>query len=81
MKDEFIHRSKSYLLLSATCDEILSWIIQIWMKNHLVTDSDCNTVNLQSPQNLQGMTFNVGLTFGVGDTTLSPTFNLSTAMH
>jgi hypothetical protein len=26
--DEFIHRPKPYLLLSATCDEILSWMIE-----------------------------------------------------
>ena len=30
--DEFIHWPKPYLLLSATCDEILSWMIEIWMK-------------------------------------------------
>jgi hypothetical protein len=44
--DEFIHWSKPYLLLSATCDEILSWILDVWMKDHLVSDSNCNTVNL-----------------------------------
>jgi hypothetical protein len=30
--------------LSTTCDEILSWMIDIWMTNHLVSDSYCNTV-------------------------------------
>ena len=35
-----------YLLLSAACDETLAWIIEIWMQNHLVSDSDCNTVSL-----------------------------------
>ena len=44
--DEFIHRPKPYLLLSATRDEILSWMIEMWMKNHLVSDGNCNTVNL-----------------------------------
>jgi len=34
----------------------------------LVSDGNCNYVNLQSPKKLQGMTINVGLTFGVGDT-------------
>ena len=43
--DEFIHRPKPYLLLSSTYDEILSW-----MKKHLVSDSKCNTTNLQSPK-------------------------------
>jgi hypothetical protein len=46
MMDKFIHWPKPYLLWSATCDEILSWMIEIWMKNHLVSDSNWNTVNL-----------------------------------
>ena len=46
MMDEFIHWSKPYLLLSTTCDEILSWMFEIWMTNHLVSDSNCNTINL-----------------------------------
>ena len=50
MMDEFIHWSKPYFLLSATCDEILSWMIEIWMENNLVSDSNCNTVNLQPPK-------------------------------
>jgi hypothetical protein len=52
MMDEFIHGP--YLLLLA----MLSTMIEIWMKYHLVSDSDCNTI--------QGMTNNVGLTFSVG---------------
>jgi hypothetical protein len=44
--DEFIHWPKLYLLLSTTCDEILSRMIEKWMKNHLVSDNNCNTVNL-----------------------------------
>jgi hypothetical protein len=31
--------------LSATYDERLSWI-EIWMKNHLVSSSNCNTIDL-----------------------------------
>jgi hypothetical protein len=46
MVDEFIHWPKPYILLSATCDEILSRVITIWMKTHLVSDNNCNTVNL-----------------------------------
>ena len=37
---------KPYLLVSTTCDETLLWVIEIWMKNHLVSDSNCNTVIL-----------------------------------
>jgi hypothetical protein len=47
--DAFIHWSKPYLLLSATYDETLSWMIEIWMKNYLVSDNDCNNISLKSP--------------------------------
>ena len=33
--DEFIHRPKPYLLLLATCDEILSLMIEIQIKKFL----------------------------------------------
>ena len=46
MMDEFIHRPYPYLLLSATCVEMLPWMIEIWMKTNLVSDSNCNTVDL-----------------------------------
>ena len=53
-----------------SCDETLSWMIQIWMTIfvHLVSDKKCNTANLHSPKNLRGMINNVRLTFSVGDT-------------
>ena len=35
-----------YLLFSTTFDEILSRMIEIWMKNKMVTDSNYNIVNL-----------------------------------
>ena len=76
MMDVFIHWSKPYRLLSTTCDEILSWIIGMWMKNHLVSGSNCNTVNLKSLNLLQGMTNNVGLAFSVGDTILWCTLSI-----
>ena len=44
--DEFIHWPKPYLALSASWDDKLSWMIEIRMKNHLVSDSDYNIVNL-----------------------------------
>ena len=50
MMNEFIRWPKPYFyMLSATCDEILSWIIGIKMKNHLESDNNCNTVNLNPP--------------------------------
>ena len=45
--------SKPDLRLSTTCDEILSWMIENWMKNHLVSDNICNTVKLQSPPKIR----------------------------
>jgi hypothetical protein len=45
------------------------------MKNHSVSDSNCNTINLNPLKILQEMTNNVGLAFSVGDTT--PRFTIS----
>ena len=45
MMDEFIRWPKPYLLFSPTCDEILSWMIEI-----LISDSNHNTVNLLTPK-------------------------------
>ena len=50
MMDEFIHEPKLSLLLSTTCDEILSWMIENWMTDHLVSDSNCNIVLHIIPQ-------------------------------
>ena len=45
--DERVHPlGKSPPSVVITCDEILSWKIEIWMKNHFVSDSNGNTVNL-----------------------------------
>ena len=49
MLDEFIHWLKPYLLLSATSDEILSWMIEFWLKHHSISNNNCNTANLWSP--------------------------------
>ena len=46
MMDEFNHWPKPCLLLSATCDEILSCVIEIWMRNHLVSDNNYDIVDL-----------------------------------
>ena len=69
MMNKFIHWPNATFSLSTTCDEILSWMIEIWMKNHLVSVKNYNTIYLFSPKKLQRMTNNVGLTFSVGDTT------------
>ena len=70
MMDEFIYWPTPYPLLPATRDEKLSHVIDIWMKNHLASDSIHNTANLQSPPKKQGMINDVALTFSVSDTTL-----------
>ena len=46
--DDFIHWTSCYLLLLATCDEILLWMIEIWMKNY------------QGMKSNVGLTFNIG---------------------
>ena len=46
MKDEFMYWPKPYFLFRTMYDEILSWMIEIWMKIHLVHDNNCNTINL-----------------------------------
>jgi hypothetical protein len=69
--DEFIHWSKPYLLLSTTCDEMLSWVIGIWMKNHSISDNKSII-----PNKLQGLANNVGLTFSVGDIILRFTISI-----
>jgi hypothetical protein len=69
MMDEFMHWPKPRFLLSATCDEILSWMIGFWVEYHFVSNNICNTVNLQSLQkNYKEMTINVGLIVSDGDT-------------
>ena len=76
MTDEFVRWLKRYLLLSATRDEILSWMIEIWMKNHFVSDNNCDILNLLSPKKFTRNDKHVGLTFSVGDTTLQFTISI-----
>ena len=40
---------KTYLLLSAICDERSSWVFEIWMKKHTVCDTNCNIVKSIMP--------------------------------
>ena len=81
--EEFVHCPDPYLLLLAIPDEILSRMIEIWVENYLVSDSNCNAINLQPPNFyflfnifLQGMTNNIVLAFSVGDTTPRFTINI-----
>ena len=48
--DEFMRWPKPYLFLLATCDWKLSWVIEIWMKNHLESESNYNSVKELFPQ-------------------------------
>ena len=52
MMDVFVHWPKSYFLFSATCDEVLSWMVEIWMKIHLISDGKYSIVDLKIPQNI-----------------------------
>ena len=50
------------------CDEIFSWMIDVWMKDHLVSDNNCN--NVITSVIVQEMTNNVELTLSFGDITI-----------
>jgi hypothetical protein len=50
--DEFIHWPNPYLLMSTTRDEILLWMNEIWMKNHLVSNNYYNIEILQFPHKI-----------------------------
>ena len=55
-----------YHLLLATYNEILSQMIEIWMKEHLISDNMiCNIVNLVSLKKSQRMMNNVEVTYKV----------------
>ena len=58
---------------------ILSWMIELWMKHHLVSDSNCNTYKPITLLNFYKdniwLTLEVGLTFSVGDSI--PRFTIS----
>ena len=51
------------------CSMKLSWMIETWMKSHLVSDTNYNIVNLWCPKTLRGRTNDVRIAFSVGDTT------------
>ena len=72
-----IGQNPTLFFLSATCDKILSWVVEIWMKNHLVSDSNCNTVKCIIPQTLyKEWQIMLGLTFSAGDTTPRSTISI-----
>ena len=49
MMDELIRWPKTLPshVVASTRDEMLTWMIEIWMEIYLASDSDCNTVTLQ----------------------------------
>ena len=59
---EFIHSPKPDFLVSTTSNEILSWMIEIWMKTHLVIIVNTTLRIYKQPKNSQGMSNNVGFT-------------------
>ena len=71
MIDEFIHCPQPCLFSSTTCDELLLWMIEIWIKIDPVCDSNCKNCNsIIFPKKLQGLKNIFGLTFSVVDTIL-----------
>ena len=47
MMDESRTLAKTLPSLVGTCDDLLSWMIEIWIKKiHLVSANNCNIVNL-----------------------------------
>ena len=57
MMHKFVHRPTPYLLLSPTCDETLSQMTEIQLKNHLVkSHSNCQHYRpIIPPKKLRGM--------------------------
>ena len=51
------------------CEGILSWMVEIWTKNHLVGDNNCNIVTLEHPNIFTRNDNMLGFIFSVGDTT------------
>ena len=81
MMDEFTPWPKPYLLLPTTCGEILSWMIEIWIKKNLVSDINCKHRKSITPTpkkllinnkliKLQGMTSKCRVNISCDDTTL-----------
>ena len=46
MMNKFVLGQTLMFCYQQLSDEILSWMTKIWMKNYLVRDGTCNTVNL-----------------------------------
>ena len=64
MMDEFIRWPEPYLLCQPTCDGMLSWMIENWMKKPLGKWRVLQHCKYEiPPKNLQAMGNNVGLTF------------------
>ena len=47
MNDGWVHPlTKTLSYLARNCDELVSWMIEIWIKNHSVSNTSCIIVNL-----------------------------------
>ena len=69
MVDGWVHPlAKSHLLLSAACDEILSWTTESFIINYLVSNYIATLQTYNFPNVLQGSTSSVGIAFSVGVT-------------
>ena len=52
-----------------SCVEALSWVIEVWKKDHLLSDGNLQRNTSLIPKNVyRGMTNIVGLTFSASDT-------------
>jgi len=43
---------QNFVFLSATCDKVLSWMIEFWVEKYLVKYIICNTVTLLTPKKI-----------------------------
>ena len=59
---QLVKQSLVYFAFSQSCNETLPWTIENELKNHIVSNSNCNGIlGLQRPNVLEGMTNNVSL--------------------
>ena len=68
--DSLIHFQFGIFASEHLCNDILLWMIQSWVKNHLLSDTKCNaTYPLCPKKKAQGMSNNVRFAVCVVDTT------------
>ena len=64
-----LKKNLAHYASSHSCNEIFSWMIEIWMENDLLSGSNCNIVMVLCQVFLQGMRNNVSFTYSVNDNT------------